>query len=154
LTGTHVLDALDGLIVRLLKTNHDGRVVVGNAGTGEPESDNIAVIHTFGVGTEPLGAYFRRLGAPNPDSDFHKTLDVSNNANVFLGEGGIHPYWVAIIPPPAVADFNLDLQVTFEDLSDFLACYEGTAPLPPSAADLNRDGFTDFFDLIHFLDNF
>jgi hypothetical protein len=71
-----------------------------------------------------------------------------------MGEGGIFPNWVVVIPPLGLADFNADVTTDFHDLSDYLDCFEGLGPLPVSSADLNRDGITDFFDLIEFYDRF
>jgi uncharacterized membrane protein len=153
-SGTSILPSLPGYDLVLSAVNEDGRLSVGCGAAIAPATGFIALVHTFGVGTIALGEYLRLQGATNPDSDFRFVDAISNDGRVIVGHGGIYPYWVVIMPPPQIADFNADTVVDFVDLADYLDCFEGTGPLPASSADLNRDGFTDFFDLIEFLDNF
>lgn len=153
-TGFTPLPNLPGYQTTLGAVNDDGRIAVGQGSNPIPSTDRFAVIHTFGTGTITLGEYVRSMGGTNPDTDFEKAFSISNDGRVILGEGGIYPYWVVILPEQSLANFNADPMLDFFDLSDYLDCFEGRGPLPPSSADLNRDGMTDFFDLIDFLDAF
>lgn len=153
-TGATTLPSLPGLNTGISDVNADGRFAVGYGAEMSPSTYRVAAIHTFGSGMTTLGEYLRLQGANNPDSDFREAVAISDDGMAILGKGGIYPYWVVIMPPPQIADFNADTFVDFVDLADFLDCWEGTGPLPPSSADLNGDGFTDFFDLIEFIDNF
>jgi uncharacterized membrane protein len=153
-TGASVIPPLEGYDLDLFGASADGRIVVGAAQPNDGSPVEFATIRTLGLETVLLGDYFALYGSTHPNSDFGKAFDVADDGTVILGEGGIHPYWVAILPPPALSDFNVNNFVDFTDMMDFLDCFEGRSSLPVSSADLNKDGMTDFFDLMEFIDNF
>ena len=153
-TGASLIPSLAGHDVLFNSVNDDGRLLVGKAFTIAQPRTNYAVIRTLGLESILLGDYLALYGSTHANSDFTIATDVSDDGSVILGEGGIYPYWVVIVPPLARSDFNVNNFVDFTDLTDFLDCWEGHSSLPISSADLNRDGFTDFFDLIEFLDHF
>ena len=143
-TGFTILPNLTGYQTTLAAVNDDGRIAVGLGANPLPSTDRFAVIHTFGTGTITLGEYVRSMGGTNLDTDFEMAFSISNDGRVILGQGGIYPYWVVILPEQSLANFNADPMLDFFDLMDFLDCFEGRGPLPSSSADLNRDGMTDF----------
>lgn len=153
-TGASVIPPLEGYDIDLFGASADGRIVVGEAQPNDGSPVKFATIRTLGLETVLLGDYLALYGSTHPNSDFEQARDVSDDGTVILGSGGIHPYWVAILPPPSLSDFNVNNFVDFTDMLDFLDCFEGRSSLPVSSADLNKDGMTDFFDLIEFIDNF
>ncbi|XVJ60777.1 MAG: hypothetical protein HEQ23_15865 [Tepidisphaera sp.] len=153
-TGASAIPLFDGYDLTLFGANADGRVLVGRARPLDPSGASVAFVRTLGLETILLGDYLALYGSTYANSDFQRAFDVSDDGNVILGSGGIHPHWVAILPPPSLSDFNVNNFVDFTDMMDFLDCFEGRSSLPVSSADLNKDGMTDFFDLIEFIDNF
>lgn len=153
-TGSSPAFMLDGYDTVVESVSADGRVVVGTMRPLDRSTEFVAALSTLGTDPQPLGEYFVQFGSSHPNSDFESPLDVSDDGFTVLGSGGIYPYWVAIVPPPQLSDFNIDRFVDFQDVTSFYDCFEGKSSLPVSSADINHDGFTDFFDVMEFFEHF
>lgn len=125
----------------------DGRVVVGQLrGRG-------ACYATEGLGAASLAEHAALLGIDLGGAALLDAVGVSDDGRTIVGEGGVRD-WVMRLPAARPGDFNGDEETTVDDLILFLDCFVGEAVLPPSAADVNRDDFTDWADFDEFLAGF
>ncbi|MEK6702064.1 MAG: dockerin type I domain-containing protein [Planctomycetota bacterium] len=156
-TGTSTLPGIAGQnSTGLDAATADGRVGVGStiANSTPPYGEAGAVVFTLGSGTRYLADVLADYGISRPRTDFRYSIDVSHDGRVIVGQGGIYPYWVVILPSPAPADFNVDGTVDMVDLMDFIDCFTGNSVLPVSSADMDGDGAVDCFDFDEFVRRF
>ncbi|MCA9277217.1 MAG: hypothetical protein KDA29_14440 [Phycisphaerales bacterium] len=120
------------------------KVLIANGNNGLAQYDN----------SNPSAPQFERYFQTQPFntnavSSARRVYMDANLAYTAVYGGGIRVFQVDDCEP-CFADFNLDAQLNFFDVSSFLIEYQDGTPL----ADLNNDGVLNFFDVSRFLTDF
>jgi len=126
----------------------DGRTAVGRLSSGG------AAYYTEGLGGVRLATFLHdSFQMDLANWNLSEAWGISNNGRTIMGTGS-PSNWIVYLPAARPGDFNGDETKTNEDLLSFVDCFVGDAVLPPTAADINHDSFTDWVDFEEFLADF